>query len=94
MVNPILVGDADDTGPELALVQVTDPNSLDLPPMGLAAGNRDNTWGDSVERCHTVGYRNFMERTASEWSQVRDTVDVVGHVPVLSSLATGCCRWR
>ena len=39
------------------------------------------------ERCHVIGYPRFMERFADDGSRVRDTVDAVGHVPVLSGLA-------
>ena len=57
--------------------------------MGLAAVDRDSPTGDPVERCHAVGYPEFMERDGGDGGQVRDTVDAYGHVPVLSRLAGG-----
>jgi hypothetical protein len=89
VVDPVFLGDAGGPGPDLALVQTTDPESGELPPMGLAAVDRDSAAGDPVERCHVIGYPQFMERPAADGSRVRDTVDAVGHVPVLSGLAGG-----
>ena len=88
-VDPVFVGDVDGPGPDLALVQITGPQAGELPPMGLAAVDRDSAWGDPVERCHVVGYPQFMERPAADGGRVRDTVDAVGHVPVWSGLAGG-----
>ena len=89
VVDPVFVGDVAGPGPDLALVQITDPDAVELSPMGLAAVDRDSVAGDPVERCHVVGYPRFMERLADDGSRVRDTVDAVGHVPVLSGLAGG-----
>jgi uncharacterized protein YidB (DUF937 family) len=89
VLDPVFIGDAAGPGPDLALVQITDPETGELPPMGLAAVDRDSTAGDPVERCHVVGYPQFMERPAADGSKVRDTADAVGHVPVLSGLAGG-----
>jgi hypothetical protein len=88
-VDPVFVGDADGPGPDLALVQITDPGTGELLPMGLAAVARDSASADPVERCHVIGYPQFTERPAANGSRVRDTVDAVGHVPVLSGLAGG-----
>ncbi len=88
-VDPVFVGDVAGPGPDLALVQVTDPDVQEVPPMGLAAVDRDSAAGDPVERCHVVGYPQFMERPAADGGRVRDTVDAVGHVPVWSGLAWG-----
>ena len=82
------VGDADGPRPDLALVEITDL-PVDLPPMALGAVDRDSPTGDPVERCHAIGYPAFMERDAPDGSQVRDTVDALGHVPVLSRLTGG-----
>ena len=85
-VDPRFVGDADGPGPDLALLEVADPAfGGDLPPIGLAAVDRDK--GEPVERCHAVGYPWFAE-TRSRVA-VRDTVDAIGVVPVLSNLAAG-----
>ncbi len=89
VVDPVFVGDVDGPGPDLALVQITDPDTGELPPMGLAAVDRDSAAGDPVERCHVIGYPQFTERSAADGSRVRDTADAVGHVPVLSGLAGG-----
>nr|MDT0666570.1 trypsin-like peptidase domain-containing protein [Micromonospora sp. DSM 115978] len=80
------VGDPDGPGPDLALVEAT---GLDLPPMGLAAVDRDSPTGDVVERCHVIGYPAFMERPGPGGATVRDTVDAVGRIPTLSRLAGG-----
>jgi hypothetical protein len=87
-LDPRLVGDAEGPRPDLALVEITDP-LVDLPPMALAAVDRDSPTGDPVEGCHAIGYPAFMERDLPGGVQVRDTVDALGHVPVLSRLAGG-----
>jgi hypothetical protein len=89
VLDPAFVGDVDGAGPDLALVQITDPDAGELLPMGLAAVDRDSAAGDPVEQCHVIGYPQFMERSAADGSRVRDTVDAVGHIPVLSGLAGG-----
>lgn len=88
-VDPVFLGDVDGPGPDLALVQISGPETGEPPPMGLAAVDRNSASGDPVERCHVVGYPQFMERRAADGGRVRDTVDAVGHVPVLSGLAGG-----
>ena len=89
VVDQAFVGEVDGQGPDLALVQITDPEIPELPPMGLAAIDRDSVSGHPVERCHVVGYPQFMERRAIDGGRVRDTVDALGHVAVLSGLAGG-----
>jgi Trypsin-like peptidase domain/Tetratricopeptide repeat len=89
VVDPAFVGDADGPGPDLALVQITGPGVGELPPVGLAAVDRDSVSGDPVEGCHVVGYPQFTERFAADGGRVRDTADALGHVPVLSGLAGG-----
>jgi hypothetical protein len=85
-VDPGFVGDVNGPGPDLALVEIDDPK-LDLPPMGLARIDRDSPTDEPVERCHAVGYPWFAETPSP--AAVRDTVDAVGVVPVLSKLAAG-----
>jgi hypothetical protein len=85
-VDPGFVGDADGPGPDLALVEIDDP-AVDLPPMGLAGVDRDGATDEPVERCHAVGYPWFAETPSP--AAVRDTVDAIGIVPVLSKLAAG-----
>jgi hypothetical protein len=87
-VDPAFVGDPDGPGPDLALLEITDPAFAgDLPRIELAAVNRDSATGEAVERCHAVGYPWFAE-TGSP-TAVRDTVDAIGVIPVLSKLKMG-----
>jgi Trypsin-like peptidase domain len=87
-VDPQFVGDAHGPGPDLALVRIDDPEfESDMPPMGLAKVDRDNPTSEPVARCHTVGYPWFAESPSP--AAVRDTVDAIGVVPVLSKLAAG-----
>src|SRR6266851_2926162 len=86
--DPQFIGDAGGPAPDLALLEINDP-AFDraLPPIGLAAVDRDSAVGEAVERCHAIGYPWFGE-TQSRIA-VRDTVDAIGVVPVLSKLAAG-----
>ena len=87
-VDPRFVGDVNGPGPDLALLEIADPAfSGDLPPIGLAAVDRDSATGEPVERCHAVGYPWFAETPSP--SAMRDVVDAIGVVPVLSKLKTG-----
>jgi WD40 repeat protein len=85
-VDQRFVGDPDGPGPDLALVEIDDP-AMDLPPMGLARVDRDSPTDEPVERCHAIGYPWFAETPSP--AAVRDTVDAIGVVPVLSKLAAG-----
>jgi len=80
------VGDANGPGPDLALLEIDDP-AVDLPPIGLARVDRDGATDDPVDRCHAIGYPWFAETPSP--TAVRDTVDAIGVVPVLSKLAAG-----
>ena len=61
-VDPRFVGDADGPGPDLALLEIDDPTfERVLPPIELAAVDRDSANGEPVERCHAVGYPWFAE---------------------------------
>jgi hypothetical protein len=80
------VGDANGPRPDLALVVIEDLG-VDLPPMGLARVDRDGPMDEPVERCHAIGYPWFAE--IPSLAAVRDTVDAIGVVPVLSKLAAG-----
>jgi WD40 repeat protein len=87
-VDPRFVGDADGPGPDLALLEIDDPAfERALPPIGLAAVDRTSNTGEAVERCHAVGYPWFAETRSP--TAMRDTVDAIGVVPVLSKLAAG-----
>jgi hypothetical protein len=84
-VDPRFVGDAKGPGPDLALLEIDDP-AVDLAPMGLARVDRDAPTDEPV-RCRAIGYPWFAETPSP--AAVRDTVDAVGIVPVLSKLAAG-----
>ena len=85
-LDPQFVGDVDGPRPDLALVGIDDPR-FDLPPIGLAQVDRDSPTGEPVERCKAVGYPWFAETPTP--TAVRDTVDAIGVVPLLSNLAAG-----
>jgi hypothetical protein len=85
-IDPRFVGDADGPSPDLALLEIDDPAfALSLSPIRLAAVDRES--GEPVERCHAVGYPWFAEKPSR--IAVRDTVDAIGIIPVMSKLATG-----
>ncbi len=87
-VDPRFVGDAEGPGPDLALLEIDDPTfNGDLPEIGLAVVDRTSADGQPVERCHAVGYPWFAETRSR--TTVRDTVDAIGVIPVLSNLAAG-----
>jgi WD40 repeat protein len=87
-VDPQFMGDPDGAGPDLALLEIGDPAFAgELPPIGLAAVDRDSATGEPVERCHAVGYPWFAETPSP--TAMRDTVDAIGVVPVLSKLKMG-----
>jgi hypothetical protein len=89
-VDPRFVGEVDGPGPDLALLEIDDPAfQHPLPPIGLAAVDRDSATGEPVERCHAVGYPWFAEIQSRTRTARRDTVDAVGIIPVLSKLAAG-----
>ena len=74
-------------GLDLALIEVDD-DTIDLAAIGLAIVDRDNPAATPLENCRAVGYPTFAERSESGLA-VRDTVDALGRIPVLSQLATG-----
>jgi Trypsin-like peptidase domain len=84
-MDPRFVGDANGSGPDLALVEIDDL-AVDLDPMGLARVDRDGLTDEPV-RCRAIGYPWFAETPSP--TVVRDTVEAVGVVPVLSKLAAG-----
>ena len=86
-LDPKFIGDANGPGPDLALIEIID-GVVDVPAMSLAAVARDSPGGDPVERCHVVGYPEFMERETTG-GQFRETADAMGQILVLSGLAGG-----
>jgi hypothetical protein len=88
IMDPRFVGDADGPGPDLALLEISDPEfGGDLPSIGLAAIDRDSVGGEPVKEVHAVGYPWFAETPSPR--AMRDTVDAIGVVPVLAKLKTG-----
>jgi hypothetical protein len=82
------VGDVNGPGPDLALVEIDDPGFTDdLPPIGLAAIDRDSPTAEPLGRCHAIGYPWFAETPSP--TAIRDTVDAIGVLPVASGLARG-----
>ncbi|HET9895635.1 MAG TPA: effector-associated domain EAD1-containing protein [Streptosporangiaceae bacterium] len=73
-------------GPDLALVEIDDYR-IDLEPIELAVIDRDSLNAAPVRDCHAIGYPWFAETPSP--TAVRETVDAVGYVPVLSGLAKG-----
>ena len=73
-------------GPDMALVDIDD-DQIDLAAIELAAVDRDSVTAEPVDRCHAVGYPWFADTQSP--TAVRDTVDAIGVVPVLSKLAAG-----
>lgn len=87
------VGACRDGGPDLALVELADPD-IDIPPLPLAKVNRDGEFDDIVEGCVTIGYPLFAQRpvyqgTGSPESTVRDTAQAWGRIPVHSMIISG-----
>lgn len=87
-LDPDFVGDVHGPGPDLALVEIIDA-SVSMPALGLAGVDRESAAANAVERCHVIGYPAFMEQVTPAGGQIRETVDAVGYVPVLSRLAGG-----
>lgn len=73
-------------GPDLALVEIDD-YGIDLEPIELAVIDRDSLNAEPVRDCHAIGYPWFAEMPSP--TAIRDTVDAVGYVPVLSKLTKG-----
>ena len=84
----MFIGHPEGPGPDLALVEII-AGPVNVPGMGLAAVDRNSPAADPVEQCHVIGYPAFKERDAPSGGRFRETVDAVGHVPVLSGLAGG-----
>lgn len=73
-------------GPDLALIEIDD-YGIDLEPIELAVIDRDSLNAEPVRDCHAIGYPWFAEIPSP--AAIRDTVDAVGYVPVLSKLTKG-----
>jgi hypothetical protein len=79
------VGQVSGPAPDLALVEIDNP-AVDLPALPLARLDRDSVIEAAVQ-CHAFGYPWFAKRPSP--TTVRDVVDAVGAIPILSKLATG-----
>jgi Effector-associated domain 1/Trypsin-like peptidase domain len=84
VLNPRFIGAQ--PGPDLALVEIDDYR-IDTEPIEVAVIDRDSLNAEPVRDCHAIGYPWFAEKPSP--TAVRDTVDAVGYVPVLSGLAHG-----
>ncbi|WP_460494723.1 trypsin-like peptidase domain-containing protein [Dactylosporangium cerinum] len=71
---------------DLALIEADVPGP-GLPAMPLGRVVRDGAGPGVVERCHAVGYPWFAESPSP--GAVREVVDAVGEIPVLSRLVSG-----
>ncbi len=75
--------------PDLALVFIED-DAIDLPAMELGVVDRDSPLALPVDRCRAVGYPWFAKRQQRhEPTEMRNSVDAWGFIPVLSNLADG-----
>jgi tetratricopeptide (TPR) repeat protein len=78
-----------ETAPDLALVFIED-DGIDLPAMELGVVDRYTPQAPPVKQCRAVGYPWFAKRKKTHLpTEVRNTVDVWGDIPVLSHLADG-----
>jgi hypothetical protein len=78
-----------ETAPDLALVFIED-DAIDLPAMELGVVDRDSPLAPPVKQCRAVGYPWFAKRKKDHQpTEVRNTRDVWGDIPVLSHLADG-----
>ncbi|MFD5858363.1 trypsin-like peptidase domain-containing protein [Streptomyces chartreusis] len=82
-VDPLHVGDPESV--DLALIELDEDTGF--PALMAAAVDRSSAVPEVIDRCHTVGYPAFKERT-TQGSAVRDTVGVGGHISVLASLVS------
>ncbi|GAA2152584.1 hypothetical protein GCM10009826_10990 [Humibacillus xanthopallidus] len=81
-------------GPDLALIEIDDPEALGMDPDGLSAMplarvDRDSATAQEVTHCHAVGFPAFTLTKSTSGKPRRDSVDAIGTVPVLSSLGRG-----
>ncbi len=86
------VGVYEDGGPDLALLELADPD-IDFPPLPLAKVNRGGAIDEIVQGCVTIGYPSFAQRpgheSGSPESIVRDTAHAWGYIPVHSMQVSG-----
>ncbi|MDH6222522.1 WD40 repeat protein [Streptomyces pseudovenezuelae] len=82
-VDPAYVGDPESV--DLALVELDEDTGF--PALLAAAVDRGSAVPEVIDRCHTVGYPAFKERT-TQGATVRDTVGVSGHISVLANLVS------
>lgn len=85
---------AADGGADLALLRIDEPAALGIgpdgvPPIPLARVDRDSPRADVVDACHALGFPDFSTTPGEHGVTIRDTVDAVGIIPVLSHLKSG-----
>ncbi|MFD0433311.1 trypsin-like peptidase domain-containing protein [Streptomyces chartreusis] len=82
-VDPSYIGNPESV--DLALIELDEDTGF--PALMAAAVDRSSAVPEVIDRCHTVGYPSFKERT-TKGAVVRDTVGVGGHISVLGSLVS------
>ncbi|MFF6786931.1 trypsin-like peptidase domain-containing protein [Streptomyces sp. NPDC012510] len=82
-IEPAYIGDPESV--DFALVELDEDTGF--PALPAAAVDRGGAVPEVIDRCHTVGYPAFKERT-TQGDTVRDTVGVGGHISVLANLVS------
>jgi hypothetical protein len=80
-----LIGEPDRV--DLALLDVPEAQVLAMVPVAVV--NREVTSGQFIERCWAVGYPEFYDVTRKGRRTVRETAQVRGEIPPLSSMEEG-----
>jgi hypothetical protein len=85
LIDGRFLGSAHGPAPDLALVEIADP-LVDLPPLPLARLDRDGA-EEAVVDCHAYGFPWFSKVRSP--TTIREVVDAIGAIPVLSKLVFG-----
>jgi WD40 repeat protein len=88
VIDSRFVPHGDGSGPDLALVEIAD-EGMSVPPMAVAAVNRNGPTGSPIRECYAIGYPEFMEHDDTDGRPVRETAQAVGYIPVLSGMVSG-----
>lgn len=87
-IDPSFIAGSGNGSPDLALVDV-ESIGIDFPPLPVAIVNRDSPSSSQIPECHAYGYPDFNERTDADGKPVRETVQSIGCIPVLSGMING-----
>jgi WD40 repeat protein len=87
-IDPSFIAGSGNGSPDLALVDVEGIRT-DFPPLPVAIVNRDSPGGSQIPECHAYGYPDFNERTDADGRPIRETVQSIGFIPVLSGMISG-----